>query len=124
MEISFGVSLVGRLFLECILPGISRYLFEEGESATAADNLGLRGISAFPPDSVVGREGDDIIVEGGLRLYYYSLTSASTTTTINEDADINVVSLEDSVLNALEANMIRGNYDIVSHLYVDCIRLI
>ena len=46
------------------------------------------------------------------------------TTTIDKDVDINVVFLENSVLNTLEANMRRGDYDTVSHMYVDCIRLI
>ena len=69
LEISFSANLVGRLFSECILSGSSRYFIKEGKAATAADNLGLMGISAFSPDSVVGREGDKIIVEGGLNLY-------------------------------------------------------
>ena len=54
-EISFSASLVGRLFPKCISLVSSRYLIEEGEAATAVENLFLRGIIAFPPDSVVGR---------------------------------------------------------------------
>ena len=69
-----------------------------------ANNLSIRGISAFPPKSAVDREGGEIIVEGGLTLYYSSSTSALTTTKIDEDVDVNVVSLEGSTLNALEAN--------------------
>ena len=49
LEISFSASLVGRLFPERISSVSSIYLLEEGETATAADNLGLRGIGAFPP---------------------------------------------------------------------------
>ena len=48
LEISFSASLVGRLFIECILSGSSKYLLKEREATTAADNLGIRGVSAFP----------------------------------------------------------------------------
>ena len=62
LEISFSASLVGRLFPECISPGGIKYLLEEGEVATAVDNLALRGISAFSPNSVVVRDRDKIIL--------------------------------------------------------------
>ena len=68
LEISFSTSLVGRLFTECTLSGSNKYLLEYGEAETAADNIGIKRISVLPPDSLFGREGYYIIVEGGLTL--------------------------------------------------------